>query len=95
MGAKKACIKAYHEAEERYAMLEIKYFSKEQSSLINSNIMKNMKKFEVSPDITIEHNNENENEGIYVIEFHDDYNKKSEDFFETIIKELDIGSCSI
>jgi len=95
MGTRKACIEAYHEAEERYAMLEIKYFSKEQSLLINSNVIKNMKKFGVSPDITIEHNNENENEGIYVIEFHDDYNKKSADFFEKIIKELNIGSCSI
>ncbi len=95
MADKKACIEAYHEMEERYAMLEIKYFSKEQSKEINETLVSCIKEYEVSPDIMIEHDNEKSNEGTYIIEFHDDYDKESGDFFECIIKSLNIGRCNI
>ncbi len=95
MSNTKACIEAYHEMEERYAMLEIKFFNKEQSSQINSAIVNAIKEFEVSPDIMVEHDNNNKNEGIYIIEFHDDYDKESGEFFEKIIKDLNIGRCSM
>ncbi len=95
MSKKKACIEAYHEMEERYAMLEIKFFDKEQSSRINSVVINAIKEFEVSPDIMIEHDDNNKDKGIYIIEFHDDYDKESGDFFEKIIKDLDIGHCSM
>ncbi len=95
MGTKKACMRAYHEMEERYAMLEIKFFSEDQSKDINSVVTKMIKHFGVSPDIMIEHDANNKDEGIYIIEFHDDYDKESEEFFERIIKDLDIGQCSI
>jgi hypothetical protein len=95
MGTEKACMRAYHEMEERYAMLEIKFFSEEQSKAINSVVTKAIKYFEVSPDIIVEHDANNKNEGIYIIEFHDDYDKESGDFFEKIIKDLDIGQCSM
>ena len=93
MSKTKACIEAYHEMEERYAMLEIKFFDKEQSSQINKAIVTAIKEFEVSPDIMVEHDNDNPNEGIYLIEFHDDYDKESGEFFEKIIKDLGIGHC--
>ncbi len=95
MSKTNACIEAYHEMEERYAMLEIKFFDNKQSSKINKVVINAIKEFEVSPDIMIEHDNNNENEGIYIIEFHDDYDKESGDFFEKIIKDLDIKQCSM
>lgn len=95
MSKTKPCIEAYHEMEERYAMLEIKFFDKDQSSQINEAVIKAIKEFEVSPDIVIEHSNENENEGIYIVEFHDDYDRESGDFFEKIIQDLGIGRCSM
>ena len=95
MSNKKACIEAYHEMEERYAMLEIKFFDKDQSSQINRVLVDAIKEFEVSPDIMIEHNNSNQNEGVYIIEFHDDYDKESGEFFEKIIKDLNINHCSM
>ncbi len=95
MGKKKACMRAYHEMEERYAMLEIKYFNEEQSKEINSVVTKAIKHFEVSPDIMIEHDDDNNDEGVFILEFHDDYDKESGAFFESIIKELNIDKCSI
>ena len=76
-------------------MLEIKFFNKDQSSKINNAVINAIKELEVSPDIMIEHNNENSDEGMYVIEFHDDYDKESGEFFEKIIKDLDINQCSM
>ena len=95
MSKKKACIEAYHEMEERYAMLEIKFFDKDQSSQINNAVVNAIKELEVSPDIMIEHDNDNKNEGIYIIEFHDDYDKESGEFFEKIIQDLKIDHCSM
>jgi len=95
MSKTKACIEAYHEMEERYAMLEIKFFDKEQSSQINNAVVDAIKEFEVSPDIVVEYDSDDKNEGIYIIEFHDDYDKESNEFFEKIIKDLDIGRCSM
>ena len=95
MAKKSACIEAYHEMEERYAMLEMRFFTKEQSDRINEVLVKCIKEYEVSPDIIVEHDNSNNDEGIYIVEFHDDYNKESGDFFECVIDGLDIKSCIV
>ncbi len=95
MSKTKPCIEAYHEMEERYAMLEIRFFDKNQSLQINNAVVNAIKEFEVSPDIVVEHNSDNQDEGIYIIEFHDDYDKESGEFFEKIIKDLKIGQCTM
>jgi len=95
MSKTKPCIEAYHEMEERYAKLEIRFYDKNQSLQINNAVINAIKEFEVSPDIVVEHDNDNQNEGIYIIEFHDDYDKESGEFFEKIIKDLKIGHCTM
>ncbi|NPA74105.1 MAG: hypothetical protein GXO12_05275 [Epsilonproteobacteria bacterium] len=95
MSDKKACIEAYHEMEERYAMLEIRFFSEEQKSLIKKALSDAIKEYEISPEIVVEYDDNDRSHGMYIIEFHDDYDRESGDFFEKIIKDLDIGKCVI
>jgi len=89
----KACIKAYHEMEERYARLELDYFDDNQKNLISDSINAMTKKYEITPEVTIEP--KGEGRGEYIIEFHDDYDKKSGDFFEELIKNLNIDHCEV
>ncbi len=95
MGKKEACIEAYHEMEERYAMLEIKFFSDEQKSQIKKALADAIKKYELSPEIVVEYDDDDNTHGMYIIEFHDDYDRESGDFFEKLIKDLNIGKCVI
>ena len=89
----KACIKAYHEMEERYARLELDYFDTDQRALICDSINDMIKKHKVAPEVTIKP--KGEEKGEYIIEFHDDYDKKSGDFFEELIKNLNIDHCEV
>ncbi len=95
MSTKKACIEAYHEMEERYTMLEIKFFTEEQKSLIKKALADAIKHYKLSPEIVVEYDDNDNTHGMYIIEFHDDYDRESGDFFEKIIKDLNIGKCTI
>ncbi|BCD60225.1 MULTISPECIES: hypothetical protein [unclassified Nitratiruptor] len=80
--------KAHMAMEERYARLEIDYDSLEEKKKICNLVNDLIAKYRISPQITVEPKDiEN---GEYVIEFHDDYDKKAGPFFEDLIKELDI-----
>ncbi len=95
MNTKKACIEAYHEMEERYAMLEIRFFTDNQKSQIKSVLADAIKTYRVSPEIVVKYDEKERDHGMYIIEFHDDYDRESNDFFEKIIKDLDIGKCTL
>ncbi len=90
---KNACIKAYHEMEERYARLVLKYYSNEQRSNINDKISEVIEEFKVAPTVTVTPGKDLGGE--YDIEFHDDYDRISHKFFEVLIQRLDIGSCEV
>ncbi len=88
-----SCIKAYHEMEERYARLVIEYFTLEQKEAIFHTTNEMIAKLKVYPSQTI--SPKGEFQGEFCLEFADDYDKISEDFFESIIKKLDINRCEI
>jgi hypothetical protein len=90
---KKACIKAIHEMEERYSKLIIEYYSLEQKERIFNAIMDTIKEFNISPRQMIIP--KDETSGEYCLEFHDDYDKSSGEFFEKLLKTLDISHCEI
>ena len=88
-----ACIQAYHEMEERYARLVLKYHTNEQKNLICNTIGGIIDQFGVTPALTITPNKNLEGE--YSIELHDDYDRESQKFFEVLIKKLGIHRCEI
>jgi len=87
------CIKAYHEMEERYARLVIEYFTLEQKEAIFHATNDLIKELKVFPNQTM--SPKGEFHGEFCLEFPDDYDKESQDFFETIIKKLGINKCEI
>lgn len=88
-----ACIKAYHEMEERYARLEIEYFSLQQKEDIFHATNELIAEYKVYPSQTM--TPEGEFQGRFCLEFNDDYDKISGDFFEAMIQKLKIGKCEI
>jgi len=89
----KACIKVYHEMEERYARLVIEYFTREQKEAIFHATNEMIKAFKVYPNQTI--SPKDEFHGEFSLEFADDYDKDSGKFFEAIIQKLNIDKCEI
>ena len=83
--------KAHIAMEERYARLELDYESvqekKDICNLVNDLILK----YNISPQITVEP--KTVETGEYVIEFHDDYDKKAGPFFEELLSSLGIEKC--
>ncbi len=90
---KNACIKAYHEMEERYARLILVYHNNEQRNNICDTVGILIDEFKIAPTVTV--TPKKDLAGEYSIEFHDDYDRESEKFFETLIKKLDIDHCEI
>ena len=87
------CIKAYHEMEERYARLVLEYSSNDQRNMICDTVGKLIEEHGIAPAVTIVP--KKDFGGDYCIEFHDDYDKESGVFFDTLIKKLDIDHCEI
>ena len=87
----KKCIKAYHEMEERYARLEIEYYTLEQKELIFNTTNDLIKKYKIYPTKII--TPKGDFAGEFCIEFHDDYNRESESFFEELLERLGIENC--
>ncbi len=85
------CIKAYHRQEERYAGLNLKFTKAEDRERILKLINELKQELDVSPDI-FDNQEPNGSGGVY-IEFLDDYDKDSSEFFERLIKGLDIKEC--
>ena len=88
-----ACIKAYHEMEERYARLVLEYHSNEQRNTICDMVGKVIDEYGVAPALTVTPGKNLGGE--YSIEFHDDYDRDSANFFESLIKKLSVGHCEI
>ncbi len=87
------CIRAYHEMEERYARLEIEYFTLEQKEEIFTATNQLIEEFHLFPSQTI--TPEGKFQGRFCLEFNDDYDKESGKFFEAMIKKLNIGRCEL
>ena len=83
--------KAHVQMEERYARLEIDYDSLEEKKAICNYVNDLIAVHRISPQITVEP--KTTETGEYIIEFHDDYDKKAGDFFEDLLKKLNIKSC--
>ncbi len=77
--------------EERYSKLELEYDSLEEKKRICDTLNELVAKYHISPQITIEPNEVGKGE--YVIEFHDDYDKKAGPFFEELLHALGIQKC--
>lgn len=90
---KNTCIKAHHEMEERYARLILEYFSNDQRKTICDTVSEMIEAYKIAPSVTV--TPKKDFCGEYSIEFHDDYDKESGQFFEALIKKLDIGFCEI
>jgi len=84
------CIQAYHEMEERYARLVLKYHSNSQRNEILDAIEQSIAEHNMTPSITLSPAGES---GECAVEFHDDYDKQSSTIFEFLIKKLGIASC--
>ena len=83
--------KAHMAMEERYARLEIDYDSVEEKKKICNLVNDLIVKYHISPQITVEP--KTIERGEYVIEFHDDYDKKAGEFFEDLLNQLNITKC--
>jgi hypothetical protein len=88
-----ACIKAYHEMEERYARLILEYHSNEQRHQICDLVAKIIEETSIAPSLTV--TPKKNFGGDYSIEFHDDYDRESFKFFEILIKRLGIDHCEL
>jgi hypothetical protein len=88
-----ACIKAYHEMEERYARLVLQYFSTDQRNNICDTVGDMIKDFGIAPSVTVTPGKDLGGE--YSVEFHDDYDRESHKFFEKLIKTLGIDHCEV
>ncbi len=88
-----ACIKAYHEMEERYSKLILEYHSLEQKEQIFEAANDMIKKYKIYPTKII--TPKGDFTGDFCLEFHDDYDKKSGAFFEELIQKLGVDHCEI
>lgn len=77
--------------EERYARLELEYFTLDQKEKIFNLTNELIKKYKIYPTKVI--SPKGEFQGTFCIEFHDDYNRESGPFFEELLKGLNIQSC--
>lgn len=93
MKAKEACIKAYHEMEERYSRLVLVYNSNKQRNTICDTVGEMIEKKGIAPAVVVTPGKNLSGE--YSIEFHDDYDKQSGQFFEDLIKKLNINHCEV
>ena len=84
-------IRAYHEEEERYSRLVLEYFSTNERKEICSKVAEAIEKFDIVPYTII--TPKDEKSGEYSLEFHDDYDRKSGDFFEYVLHSLGIKEC--
>ena len=89
--SKKTCIKAYHEMEERYARLILCYYNTKQRKEICDVVTDAIDKYQIAPLTSI--SPDKDLEGEYSLEFHDDYDRESCNFFEFIIEKLNIIKC--
>ena len=83
--------RAHVSMEERYARLEIDYESAEEKRSICNLVDDLIAKYHISPQIEVQPLDVNR--GSYIIEFHDDYDKKAGPFFEELLKSLGIAKC--
>jgi len=91
--SKNMCIHALHEMEERYSRLVLEYYDRDQKENIFHIVNDAINKFHLHPIQTMEPHGKFE--GKFCLEFHDDYRKEAGEFFEFILKELDVKQCDL
>jgi len=87
------CIKAYHEEEERYSRLILEYHNTKQRKKICKKVSNMIEKYHIVPFTTV--TPKDGKNGEYSLEFHDDYDRKSGDFFEDLIHSLGVEHCEM
>ncbi|BBG65568.1 hypothetical protein NNO_0865 [Hydrogenimonas sp.] len=85
-------ITAIHSREERYARLELLYRSEEEREKIFDAL--NRLSYRKECNVEVSDTNERDGRGIVSIEFHDDYDKESGPFFDSLMRKLGIDRCS-
>jgi len=93
MSEKIECIKAHHEMEERYARMELEYFNLEQKEKIFNTTNELIKKYNIYPTKII--TPKGEFQGEFCLEFHDDYFRESQEFFNELLEKLEIKNCEV
>ena len=83
--------KAHIQMEERYSRLELDYNNIDEKKTICNIVNDLIPKHKVSPQITV--CPKDIKSGEYIIEFHDDYDKRAGAFFEDLLKKLGIERC--
>ena len=88
-------IKAYFRREERYEGLQLVYGVKREYKKIILDAIEDVKKeCNLSPSIFENPSKDHpEKEAIY-IEFHDSYDREGDEFFEKLLRKLEIDKCS-
>jgi len=84
-------IKAYHEEEERYSRLILEYSSLDERKLICDKVAETIEKLDMVPYTVV--TPKDSKSGEYCLEFHDDYDRKSGDFFESLLHSLGVKEC--
>jgi len=87
------CLKAFHEMEERYTRLVIEYHSNAQRKQVCDTVGDVIEEFGVAPALTVTPGKNLGGE--YSIEFHDDYRRDSQLFFDSLIAKLGIDHCEV
>ena len=83
--------KAHISMEERYARLELDYDTIEEKKNICNLVNDLIVEHKISPQIEVKP--QTLETGSYIIEFHDDYDKKAGPFFEELLSKLGISRC--
>jgi len=87
------CIKAHHEMEERYTRIELEYFNLEQKELIFNTTNELIKKYKIYPTKII--TPKGDFQGEFCLEFHDDYFRESQDFFNELLEKIGVENCEV
>jgi len=84
-------IDAEFRSEERFVRLSIAYIADTEKELVVSTAEKIVAKYEIQPEThTSSISNGRE---VFVIEYHDEYNREAGAIFNEIMKALDIKEC--
>lgn len=88
-------MEAYYRREERYEGLQVVFWNQEQNREKVLNVIESAKKkHDTNPNVFENCYKDEPDKCAFYIEFNDDYDKIAGDFFESILCDLGIKSCS-
>lgn len=87
-----ACIDIEYKTEERYSKISIAYTTDEEYAQINEAVTEVNKNIDL--DTQIYTTNVSNGRSVMVIEYHDDYDRQGGEICETLMKKLNLTTCS-